>query len=130
VRSTIDLVAEFHRATDCPVDIQPTLPSKEVFDLRKRLIEEETRELFEAIEQGNWANILKEISDLQYVLDGTYISLGIDHMKDEAFAEVHRSNMTKVQPDGSVIRDAGGKVQKGPRFEKANMEVVLNAFLP
>ena len=41
------------------------------------------------------------------------------------FDEVHRSNMTKLMPDGSVLRREDGKVLKPPHFSPANIRSVL-----
>jgi len=44
---------------------------------------------------------------------------------EAVFDEVHRSNMTKRWPDGTVRRDAGGKVMKPPQYEKPQVALVL-----
>jgi predicted HAD superfamily Cof-like phosphohydrolase len=43
----------------------------------------------------------------------------------EAFKEVHRSNMTKVCKDGTVLRRADGKIIKPDTFEEPNLEKFL-----
>lgn len=40
----------------------------------------------------------------------------------EAFKEVHRSNMTKVCKDGTVLRREDGKIIKPDTFEEPNLE--------
>ena len=44
------------------------------------------------------------------------------------FDEVHRSNMSKKNADGSITRDAGGKIIKSPHYSPADIEGVLAAF--
>lgn len=44
---------------------------------------------------------------------------------DEVFAEVHRSNMTKVWPDGKVRKDAGGKIIKPEGYERPDVAGIL-----
>ena len=39
----------------------------------------------------------------------------------EAFKEVHRSNMTKIRLDGTVLRREDGKVIKPETFEEPNL---------
>ena len=63
--------------------------------------------------------LLKELADLRYVLEGAAVSFGLPI--DAAFAEVHRSNMSKLGPDGKPIKDAGGKVLKGPNYSPADL---------
>lgn len=66
------------------------------------------------------ARLTKELCDLLYVVYGTGVSLGID--LDDAFEEVHRSNMSKLGDDGKPIKRDDGKVIKGPNYSPANME--------
>lgn len=44
---------------------------------------------------------------------------------EAVFDEVHRSNMTKVWPDGKIRKDAGGKVVKPDSYEPARVAAVL-----
>lgn len=48
---------------------------------------------------------------------------GID--LDAAVAEVHRANMTKLGPNGEVLRRADGKILKGNAYTPPNMRVAL-----
>ena len=47
------------------------------------------------------------------------------HTVYEAFKEVHRSNMTKVCKDGTVLRREDGKIIKPDTFEEPNLEKFL-----
>lgn len=44
---------------------------------------------------------------------------------DAVLAEVHRSNMSKLGPDGRPVLRADGKVQKGPQFFAPDIAAVL-----
>jgi predicted HAD superfamily Cof-like phosphohydrolase len=66
------------------------------------------------------SNLTKEIADNIYVLIGTAVNL--DLPLAEAFAEVHRSNMSKVGEDGKPIYREDGKVLKGPNYTPANID--------
>jgi hypothetical protein len=44
---------------------------------------------------------------------------------DKLLEEVHRSNMTKLGPEGKALRDAYGKVMKGPIYSPPNIAKVL-----
>lgn len=128
MKTTLQCVREFHQAyarTEDPKVLQHGIP-EEVIELREKLITEELKELLEAIRMGDRAKILQEISDLQYVVDGTYLALGIDdELKTAAFMEVHRANMSKRQPDGSVLRREDGKVLKGENYRPPDMRNIL-----
>jgi predicted HAD superfamily Cof-like phosphohydrolase len=64
-------------------------------------------------------DLLKELSDLRYVTEGCAVSLGLPI--DAAYAEVHRSNMSKLGPDGRPLYRDDGKVLKGPDYAPADM---------
>jgi predicted HAD superfamily Cof-like phosphohydrolase len=117
-------LAEFNAAFGAEHRPWPTatIPAETVA-LRARLLAEECRELLEAIEAGDLEQIAKESADLAYVLRGTTDAYGID--LDAAIEAVHASNMSKVGPDGSVLRDAGGKVLKGPHYRLPDMRPIL-----
>ena len=83
---------------------------------------EELDELKEALEQGDVVETLDALTDLQYVLDGAYLSFGLQDQKMAAFTEVHRSNMSKLGEDGKPIRrESDGKVLKGPDYFKPDL---------
>ncbi len=65
------------------------------------------------------ARIAKEAADLEYVTLGTSASLGIDATR--AYADVHQSNMSKLGPNGEVIRRADGKVLKSELYKPADL---------
>lgn len=63
--------------------------------------------------------IAKESADLKYVVYGTDAALGIP--SDAVYEEVHASNMSKLGPNGEVIRREDGKVLKGPNYQKPDL---------
>lgn len=107
-----EMVREFMRMCGQTVNQAPTLnvPGTDVL-LRRRLIKEEFKEFRDADNLGDLADAL---GDLLYVVLGTAVTYGID--LEPVFAEIHRSNMSKVWPDGTVRKDQGGKVIKPPRY--------------
>jgi predicted HAD superfamily Cof-like phosphohydrolase len=64
-----------------------------------------------------------ELAVVVYVAYGTALVHGID--LDEVIAEIHRSNMTKLGPDGRVARRADGKVLKGEHYRAPDVAAVL-----
>lgn len=94
--NTLEKVKDFHWAFDQPVSPIPDLGDDVLNKLRVRLLREELDELEKALEAGDEVEVLDALTDLQYVLDGAYLSLGFHAFKASAFAEVHRSNMTKM----------------------------------
>lgn len=88
--------------------------SEPVRALRNRLHKEEMNELLEAMYDEPVEQIGKEALDCIWVGVGTLITLGWD--LNTAFYELYRSNMSKLDANGRVIKDGGGKVMKGPNY--------------
>lgn len=119
---TLKCVQQFHEAFDLPVKDQPDISDLKTNLLRINLLAEELEELKEALAQGNVVEVLDALTDLQYVLDGAYLSFGLHQVKHMAFDEVHRSNMSKLGADGRPVRrESDGKVLKGPDYFKPDL---------
>lgn len=119
---TLKCVQEFHEAFDLPVKGRPDISDPKTNQLRINLLAEELEELKDALAQGNVVEVLDALTDLQYVLDGAYLSFGLQDVKHAAFAEVHRSNMSKLGADGKPVRrESDGKVLKGPDYFKPDL---------
>ncbi|NPA92762.1 MAG: hypothetical protein GXO56_03680 [Chloroflexi bacterium] len=126
MREQLDALLAFHRAMHVYYAEQPTaaLP-EDVAAVRLALLEEELEEYREALAAGDLVEIADALTDLLYVLLGTFISHGLQDVAEDLFAEVHRSNMTKLGPDGKVIYREDGKVLKPPTFEPPDLRRVL-----
>jgi hypothetical protein len=87
---------------------------REWANLRLKLMKEEYTEWVQALEHyvatGDARELAKESADVQYILEGTALRPGID--LDTAFRIVHRSNMTKIHPDGTYRVREDGKILK------------------
>jgi predicted HAD superfamily Cof-like phosphohydrolase len=118
------MVREFHEVFGVAVAERPIQPSPETVELRRSLIEEEKRELFEAMNSADLAQVAKELADLLYVVYGTAVSYGIDTAP--VFAAVHRSNMDKA-PGGVVRRRDDGKVLKPEGWQPPDIAALLRA---
>lgn len=121
-KTTLDQVQEFHETYGLPVLNDLGISDQKTNELRINLLAEELDELKEALDQGDMVETLDALIDLQYVLDGAFLSFGMQHLKTPAFDEVHRSNMSKLGADGKPIRrESDGKVLKGPNYFKPNL---------
>lgn len=119
-------VHEWSVKFEAEVNSVPTIPSQDVKTLRKKLIEEEViNELFPAIDNDDIVEIADAIADTLYVVFGTAIAYGINIQP--IFDEVHRSNMSKANPDGTVTKNEFGKVVKPPTYSKADVKSKLEA---
>jgi len=129
-KETLDQVREFHETYGLPVASAPSLCDEKTNQLRINLLAEEVEELKEALEIGDMVEVLDALTDIQYVLDGAYLSFGLHGVKQAAFDEVHRSNMSKLGADGKPIRrESDGKVMKGPSYFKPNMAQFVAEYL-
>lgn len=107
----------------------PSLPCVTVQALRIELIEEELRELREAIAADNIVEVADALTDILYVVYGAGHAFGIN--LDNTFAEVHASNMSKLGEDGKPIFREDGKVLKGPAYFKPDLfSVLFSEFEP
>src|SRR5579862_4669743 len=93
-------VLKFHQDFGIVINSKPCIPDDFIVQLRIRLIEEEFKELIDAIISNNEDEIARELADLIYVCHGTAVSYGID--MEPVHEEVHRSNMTKIWPDKQI----------------------------
>ena len=107
----VESLLEFNQAFEIPKLDNPGLGPDELIELRIKLLTEEVQEYAEAARTGDLVEVLDALADIGYILAGTIINHGMQDIYDEAFNEVHRSNMAKLV-DGKVIRREDGKVLK------------------
>ena len=95
--------------------------------LRFDLMKEENEEYFEAAQNNDLVEVADALGDMLYILCGTIIEHGLQHKIEAVFEEIQRSNMSKLGEDGQPIYREDGKVLKGPKYFKPNIESVLNS---
>ena len=118
-----NLVREMCQAFGQDVHTELHKPDNAVRGLRLRLLSEEFREYMEAEKSTNPVDIADALGDMLVVIYGTAAAYGID--LDAVVREIHASNMTKVQPDGTVLRDEGGKILKPDGYRPPNLAPIL-----
>ena len=121
--SPAELVRAFHHAFGLDARTRPTEVSPELAKHRGELLAEEAAEVAEVSVTGPLDRLAHELADVVYVAYGTALVHGID--LDAVIAEIHRSNMTKLGPDGRVARRADGKVLKGDHYRAPDIAAVL-----
>jgi len=126
LRDAIRKVQQFHEAFELTVNDAPTgdIPA-ELRALRIRLLEEELEEYREASASGDVVAVADALTDLAYVLFGTFVTHGLQDSADALFDEVHRSNMSKLDQDGRPIYREDGKVLKSSRFSEPDLGAIL-----
>ena len=123
-----DPVREFHEKFNVPVASHPTVPPIERRALRAELIREEFKEFQTASREGDIVQAADALADLLYVVYGAALEWGIP--LDAVFQEVHRSNMTKLWPDGLPHCRDDGKILKPPGYSPADVSGVISRFKP
>ena len=89
-----------------------------ITNLRYDLIQEELKELKEALENKNIKEVKHALTDILYVTYGAGHAFGINLNK--CFEEVQKSNMSKLGLDGNPNNEKG-KVMKGPNYFKPDL---------
>ena len=102
------------------VRTKPQFPDKKTMQLRYDLIDEELKELEQAMKTQNLKEIADALTDILYVTYGAGYAYGIN--LDKCFKEVQRANMSKLGNDGKPIYDKKGKVMKCPNYSEPNLK--------
>lgn len=145
--TSYEQVKEFHEVFGHPVGEKPEVPHDDRLVLRVALILEEAMELADAMgfstddtkdainymlnrigpkvydDEIDIVAVADALGDLDYVVNGAALECGIN--LPAVTTEVHRSNMTKLGPDGKPIYREDGKILKGEGYEPPNLEAVL-----
>ena len=118
----------FMIAMDQTPSERPVSPAS--FELAGRLIEEEYQELqlgfakFRAAQSfENMAEMVDGACDLVYVILWAMLKFNIPF--DACFAEVQRSNMAKLQADGTPLKNEHGKVLKPAGWTPPDIHSIL-----
>ena len=99
---------------------KPSFSTEKINSLRLSLIEEELKELKDAMKTKNILEVADALTDILYVTYGAGHAFGID--LDKCFDEVQNSNMSKLGDDGKPIYNEHGKVMKGPKYFKPDLK--------
>lgn len=101
----------------------PTFPSDEIRQLQIQNMDEEFSELVHAETEDDIVKVADALGDI--IQSALYYGsqYGID--MDAVLEEIHASNLTKINKDGSVLRHQNGKIMKGPDYLPPNIKKVL-----
>ena len=121
--SNFESVKIFMQTFGQEVKNKPEYPNEKIVKLRYDLIDEELKELKEAIEKKSIKDVADALTDILYVTYGAGHAFGID--LDKCFTEVKNSNMSKLGKDGKPIYNEQGKVMKGPNFFEPDLGKLL-----
>ena len=120
----IKQVTELYNAFNIKHKDKPTMLNFERGKLRFNLMKEENEEYIEAIMTNDLIGVADALGDKLYILCGTIIEHGMQHVIEEVVNEIHRSNMSKLEEGKPVIR-LDGKILKGKWYFKPNLKPIL-----
>ena len=126
MKHIIEAVEKFHDAFSIKNNYEPTIDlSSQDIELRHRLMEEENNEYLEAAKNGDLVEVADALGDQLYILCGTILKHGMQHKIEEVFAEIQKSNMSKLDENGKAIYREDGKILKSDLYFKPNIKKVL-----
>ena len=122
--TNFESVKKFMETFGQQVEVKAKFPSEKIIELRYKLIKEELDEFQQALKNRNLKEAADALTDILYVTYGAGHAFGIN--LDKCFAEVQRSNMSKLGKDGKPIYNADGKVMKGPNYFEPDLSKCLS----
>ena len=135
MQQQLNQLSEFQRAFNSTYNTSPTLLSEEDYILRFKLLQEENEEYLEACRNNDKVEILDALTDQLYIVLGSIVSHGMQHIIEKAFDEVQASNMSKLDDEGLPIINSEngvwdesrpkGKILKSKNFFEPNLKQFL-----
>ena len=117
--TNFEKVGIFMKTFGQEVKDKPSFSTEKINNLRVSLIEEELKELKDAMKNNDLLEVADALTDILYVTYGAGHAFGID--LDKCFDEVQNSNMSKLGENGEPIYNESGKVMKGPNYFKPDL---------
>jgi predicted HAD superfamily Cof-like phosphohydrolase len=114
-------VETFHNAFAQENGKWPRPLEKDEYDLRYKLMAEENYEYLEACEANSLVEIADALGDQLYILCGTILKHGMQHVIEDVFDEIQASNMSKLGDDGKPVLRDDGKILKGPGYFRPDL---------
>ena len=121
MKEQIKAVEIFHNAFGQENGKWPQPLSEHEFNLRHSLMKEENDEYLEACYENSLVEIADALGDQLYILCGTILKHGMQHVIEDVFNEIQASNMSKLGDDGKPILREDGKILKGPGYFKPDL---------
>ncbi|NKB72520.1 MAG: hypothetical protein GKR89_36045 [Candidatus Latescibacteria bacterium] len=123
----MDMVQQFHRTFQGYSQSAPTaqVPSQ-ISAGRIAIFAEELAEYQAAVAAGDIVEVADALTDMLYVLLGTFITHGLQDKAVKLFAEVHRSNMSKLDKNGRPLYREDGKILKSELFSAPDLAAIIN----
>lgn len=128
MKKQIELVRDFHDKFKQTHGSYVSNIGKDEAILRHKIMVEEVDEYLVAASQSDVVGIADALGDQLYILCGTILKHGMEHIIEDVFDEIHRSNMSKLGEDGEPILREDGKILKGPNYTPPNIADIIIPF--
>ena len=135
MQKQLNQLSEFQRAFNSTYNETPSLLEEEDYILIYKLLKEENEEYLEACVNDDKVEILDALTDQLYIVLGSIVSHGMQHIIEKAFSEVHNSNLSKLDDEGLPIINGEngvwdeskpkGKILKSQNFFEPNLKQFL-----
>jgi predicted HAD superfamily Cof-like phosphohydrolase len=122
----LNKVAEFHKVFKERDGKWPQNLSEPEAVLRYKLMAEENEEYLQACAENSLVEIADALGDKLYILCGTILKHGMQHVIEDVFNVIHASNMSKVGPNGEAVIREDGKILKGEGYFKPDLTKFIN----
>jgi predicted HAD superfamily Cof-like phosphohydrolase len=121
MKEQLKAVEAFHKAFGQENGTYPRPLDEHGFNLRHSLMQEENDEYLEACFNNSLVEIADALGDQLYILCGTILRHGMQHIIEDVFNEIQASNMSKLGDDGKPVLREDGKILKGPGYFRPNL---------
>jgi predicted HAD superfamily Cof-like phosphohydrolase len=121
MKEQLKCVETFHRAFGQENGTYPRPLDEHGFNLRHSLMKEENDEYLEACYKNSLVEIADALGDQLYILCGTILRHGMQHIIEDVFNEIQASNMSKLGADGKPVLREDGKILKGPGYFRPDL---------
>lgn len=128
-------VAQFQKTFGAGVGEKPRMITREKSQLRWSLLNEENDEYLKAVSDDNLTEIADALGDALYIVCGTILEHGLQHVIEEVFDNIHASNMSKTDENGNPIingqngvwdpKKPKGKVLKSNTYFSPDLKPIL-----
>lgn len=132
MKKQLEMLETFQKKFNSDFNDSPTLINN--FKLRYELLKEENEEYLEAAENNDLVEVTDALGDQLYIVLGTIVSHGLQHIIEDVLDEIHRSNLSKLNEEGEpIINDINGfdetrpkgKILKSKNYFKPNLKQFL-----
>ena len=121
MKKQLKSVQIFHEAFGQENGTYPRPLDEHGFNLRHSLMKEENDEYLEACYKNSLVEIADALGDQLYILCGTILRHGMQHIIEDVFNEIQASNMSKLGADGKPVLREDGKILKGPGYFRPDL---------